>query len=585
MNGLHGFRGALRDAWSLAKPYWNSEEKWKARGLLAVIVVLQLGLVALNVVLTYWQNAFYNTLQDKDGAAFTQLLLLGHRPEGGSFMPGFSILATLYIVVAVYALYLNQALQIRWRRWLVGHMLSDWLGRHAYYRMALTEAGADNPDQRIADDTRLYVSTTLSLSLGLMSAVVTLLSFIVVLWGLSGEMTLFGVNIPGYLVWVALIYSAVGTWLAHLIGRRLIALNFNQQRVEADFRFNLVRVRENVEGIALHGGEAEEGTGLRARFGAVIQNWWAIMRVTKQLSFFTVGFAQVASIFPLIVASPAFFAGRIPLGTLIQTSTAFGSVQGAMSWIVTNYDDLASWRATVERLTGFHRAVAAARAATTEGPQAVPGTGAALTATGLRLALPDGRVLTEDAGLVLNPGESVLITGASGSGKSTVFRALAGIWPFGSGTVSRPEGEALFLPQRPYMPLGTLKRAVCYPHDAAAHADAEVAAVLTAVGLGALAGRLEESGAWERQLSGGEQQRLAVARALLVKPRWLFLDEATASLDPAAERDLYTLLKQSLPGTAILSIAHRPAVAAFHDRVLRLAKGRLEPVQPEETPA
>ncbi|MBO1081511.1 ABC transporter ATP-binding protein/permease [Roseomonas haemaphysalidis] len=585
MSRLDGFKGVLRDAWALAKPYWNSEEKWKARGLLAVIVALQLGLVALNVVLTYWQNAFYNTMQNKDGEAFTQLLVWGHRLEDGTFMPGFSILAALYIVVAVYALYLNQALQIRWRRWLVGHMLSDWLGRHAYYRMALTEGGADNPDQRIADDTRLYVSTTLSLALGLMSAVVTLLSFIVVLWGLSGDMTLFGIQIPGYLVWVALIYSVVGTGIAHLIGRRLIALNFNQQRVEADFRFNLVRVRENVEGIALHGGEAEEGTGLRHRFGAVMRNWWNIMRVTKQLSFFTVGFAQVASIFPLIVASPAFFAGRIPLGTLIQTSTAFGSVQGAMSWIVTNYDDIASWRATVERLTGFHRAVAAARAAADDGPQVAAGAGPALAASGLDLVLPDGRELTRDAALELRPGEAVLVTGASGSGKSTLFRALAGIWPFGTGQVSRPPGEALFLPQRPYMPLGTLKRAVCYPQDEAGHPDAEVVAALEAAGLSDLAPRLHEADAWERRLSGGEQQRLAIARALVNKPQWLFLDEATASLDPEGERALYTTLKQALPGTAILSIAHRPAVAQFHDRVLRLADGRLHPVPPQETPA
>lgn len=585
MNRLAGFKGALRDAWALARPYWSSEEKWKARGLLAVIVVLQLGLVALNVLLTYWQNAFYNTMQSKDGDAFTQLLLLGHRLEDGNFMPGFSILATLYIVVAVYALYLNQALQIRWRRWLVGHMLSDWLGRHAYYRMALTGGGADNPDQRIADDTRLYVSTTLSLSLGLMSAVVTLFSFIVVLWGLSGDMTLFGLQIPGYLVWVALLYSAIGTWLAHLIGRRLIALNFNQQKVEADFRFNLVRVRENVEGIALHGGEAEEGTGLRARFGAVMQNWWAIMRVTKQLSFFTVGFAQVASIFPLIVASPAFFAGRIPLGTLIQTSTAFGEVQGAMSWIVTNYDSIAAWRATVERLTGFHRAMAEARAAAEDGPQVSAGTGTALTASGLKLALPDGRVLTRDASLELRPGESVLVTGASGSGKSTLFRALAGIWPFGTGRVARPAGEALFLPQRPYMPLGTLKRAVCYPQDENAHSDGEVAAALETAGLPALVARLHEADAWDRRLSGGEQQRVAVARALVNRPTWLFLDEATASLDPEGERALYTALKQALPGTAILSIAHRPAVAQFHDRVLRLADGQLHPVPPQETAA
>ncbi|MBO1076730.1 ABC transporter ATP-binding protein/permease [Roseomonas marmotae] len=574
----------LRDAWALARPYWNSEDKWKARGLLAVVILLNLSLVGMNVLLTYWQAAFYDALQEKDFPAFSQLLLWGHWRESGSFMPGFSIIAALFIVVAVYQLYLNQALQIRWRRWLVGQMLHEWLDRHAYYRMGLTEGGADNPDQRIADDTRLYVSSTLNLGLGLMSAVVTLISFIFVLWGLSGPMAVFGINIPGYLVWVALIYSAIGTWLAHLIGRKLVGLNFNQQRVEADFRFSLVRVRENMEGIALHGGEAQEEAGLRARFAAVMNNWWAIMTATKQLTFFTAGFGQVAVIFPFIVAAPAYFAGRVALGGLVQTTRAFGEVQGAMSWFVTAYDELAAWRATVERLTGFHYAVSAARAAAEEGPRVSPSSGEALEAEGLRLALPNGRPLTEDASLRVEPGEAVLITGVSGSGKSTLFRALAGIWPFGSGQIHQPDGEVLFLPQRPYMPLGTLKRAICYPHDPAEHSDAEVTAALDKAGLAALAPRLHETDAWERRLSGGEQQRLAVARALLVRPRWLFLDEATASLDTAAERMLYTTLRRELPDTAIISIAHRPAVVEFHDRVLRLSEGRLAPSQLQETP-
>ncbi|EHM00927.1 ABC transporter, ATP-binding protein [Acetobacteraceae bacterium AT-5844] len=582
---MRGFLPFLRDAWALARPYWSSEDKWKARGLLAIIIILNLSLVGMNVLLTYWQAAFYDAMQTKDADAFTNLLLLGHRSEGGSYLPGFSVVAALFIVVAVYQLYLNQALQIRWRRWLVGRMLHDWLGHHAYYRMALTHGGADNPDQRIADDTRLFVDSTLNLGLGLMNSVVTLISFIVVLWGLSGAMTVFGVSIPGYLVWIALIYSLIGTWLAHLIGRKLIGLNFNQQRREADFRFSLVRVRENVEGIALHGGEPQEETGLRSRFGLVMDNWWAIMRATKQLTFFTAGFGQVATIFPFIVAAPAYFAGRIPLGALVQTSTAFGSVQGAMSWVVTNYDAIAAWRATVERLTGFHQAVDEAHAASLQGPTLKHGGSTALTAEDMRLGLPNGRVLTENASLRVEPGEAVLIMGASGSGKSTLFRAMAGIWPFGAGTVTQPDGEALFLPQRPYMPLGSLRRVVCYPHDPSQHSDAEITAALDKAGLGALAPRLDEEAAWERSLSGGEQQRLSVARALLVKPKWLFLDEATASLDTGAERQLYTLLRQELPGTAILSIAHRPAVAAFHDRVLRLADGRLSPVNPQEIPA
>ncbi|HEY8612586.1 MAG TPA: ABC transporter ATP-binding protein/permease [Roseomonas sp.] len=562
---------ALRDAWSLSRPFWNGEQRWAARGLLAVVVVLNLALVAMNVLLTYWQRGFYNALETKDWNAFINLLLLGGPTDDFGFIPGFSVIAALYIVVAVYALYLKQALQIRWRRWLTDSLTRRWLGNGAYYRLAVQDLGTDNPDQRIAEDARLFVDSTLTLGLGLMRAVVTLLSFILVLWGLSGEVTVFGVSIPGYLVWVALAYSALGTWLAHRIGRKLIGLNFLQEKVEADFRYALVRVRDNVEGIALHRGEAEERAALDQRFGAVIGNWWAIMTATKQLTFFTAGFSQVATIFPFVVVAPNYFAGRLPLGGLIQTSTAFGSVQEAMSWLVSNYTEVAAWRATVQRLTGFDAAVAQAETGTAEGPAVNAEAREGLEASALTVTLPDGRPLLKDTSLSVAPGEAVLVTGASGSGKSTLFRALAGIWPFGSGRIAVPEGRpALFLPQRPYLPLGTLRRSLCYPSPETAFDDASVKAALADAGLAHLAPRLDTAESWERVLSGGEQQRLAIARALLHRPAWLFLDEATASLDPAAEQHLYRLLRERLPDTAIISIAHRPAVAAFHDRTLRL---------------
>ena len=571
MRRLNAF---LRDAWALTKPYWTSEERGRAFLLLGAVVALNLSLVAMTVVLTYWQRAFYNTLEQKDAATFWSLLFLGGEADG-TWFPGFSLLAAIFIFVAVYQLYLRQALQIRWRRWLTRDYLDRWLADRAYYRIALTDPATDNPDQRIAEDIKLFVDDTLSLSLGLMNSVVTLISFIFVLWGLSGPLEVMGVSIPGYMVWVALIYSALGTWIAHLIGRPLIRLNFLQQRVEADFRYALVRLRDNVEGVALHGGEADENRGLQVRFTALMTNWWGIMTATKRLTFFTAGFSQVASIFPIVVAAPAYFAGKIPLGGLIQTSSAFGQVQGAMSWFVDNYARLTEWRATVERLTGFTAAVAAARIAT-GGVRAEAGAEPALVVSGVTLHLPDGRVLVENAALRLEKGEAVLISGASGSGKSTLFRALAGIWPFGSGRVVLPEGaRALFLPQRPYLPLGSLRRAVCYPLEAASVPDEAVRAALTAVGLPRLIERLDEEDIWDRRLSGGEQQRLAFARALLVKPDFLFLDEATASLDPEGEAALYALLASHLPGTAVLSIAHRPAVAAFHGRQLRVAEGRL----------
>jgi len=563
-----GLRSFLSDAWALARPYWTSAERGPALLLLAAVVALNLSIVGMTVVLTYWQRAFYNALEQKDAATFWGLLLWGGEAEG-TWFPGFCLIAAAYILIAVYGLYLRQALQIRWRRWLTENYLDQWLADRAYYRIALMDADTDNPDQRIAEDLKLFVDDSLSLSLGLLSAVVTLFSFIFVLWGLSGPLEVLGVSIPGYMVWVALAYSGFGTWLAHLIGKPLIRLNFLQQRVEADLRYALVRVRDNVEGVALHGGEADEARGLKARFGVLMGNWWALMVATKRLTFFTAGFGQVASIFPIVVAAPAYFAGRMPLGGLIQTSSAFGQVQGALSWFVDNYARLTEWRATVERLTGFRHAIEAARAA--RPGITVAEAGDALDLRDLTLRLPDGRVLLAGAALRVAKGEAVLVSGASGSGKSTLFRALAGIWPFASGQLTRPEGaRALFLPQRPYLPLGSLRRAVCYPLDAASVPEAAIRAALTDVGLAALNERLDAEDSWDRALSGGEQQRLAFARALLVKPDLLFLDEATASLDPAAEAALYGLVATRLPGTTLLSIAHREAVAHFHGRQVRL---------------
>jgi vitamin B12/bleomycin/antimicrobial peptide transport system ATP-binding/permease protein len=560
---MRRFGPFLRDCWALTRPYWTSDERGRGLVLLIAVIALNLSLVGMTVLLTYWQRAFYNALEAKDAATFWALILLGGEADG-TWFPGFCLVAAAYILIAVYALYLRLALEIRWRRWLTERYLADWLSDRAYYRIALTDRETDNPDQRIAEDIKLFVEKTLLLGIDLMRNVVTVFSFLLVLWTLSGPLEVFGVSIPGYMVWVAILYSVLGTWLAHLIGRPLILLNFRQQRFEADFRFSLMRVREHVEGVALYRGEADEQRGLVRRFRALMENWWAIMVATKRLTFFTAGFTQVASIFPIVVAAPAYFAGRMPLGGLIQTSSAFGQVQGALSWFVDNYRELTEWRATVERLTGFTRAIRQARAA--EG--------------GVQAAAPDGagisRTLMRNAALRLDPGESVLLTGASGSGKSTLFRALAGIWPFGRGELRIPDGaRILFLPQRPYLPTGTLRRAVAYPLEAASVPEAEIRAALDAVGLPHLAPRLDEEDAWDRSLSGGEQQRLAAARALLVKPAFLFLDEATASLDPGNEARLYALLKERLPATAILSIAHRDSVAKFHDRGLRVEAGAL----------
>ena len=570
---MRGFGPFLRDAWRLALPFYRSEEKWAARGLLAAIVTLNLLLVGINVQLSYWNRAFYDAIQSKDETSFWELLLLWRSNDKG-FTPGFCILAGLFILIAIYRTYLSQWLRIRWRGWMTERLMADWMAERAYWRIALQADsarghGTDNPDQRIAEDLRDFADETLSLGLGLLSSVVTLFSFVTILWTLSGPLSLLGITIPGYLVWIALLYAAAGTALSHLIGRPLAALNFNQQRYEADFRFGLARMRENLEGIALYSGEAQEKHAAAGRFAIIVKNWRQIMDRTKLLNAFTSGFDQIAVIFPIIVAAPGYFGGAITFGALMQTTGSFRSVENAMAYFVHAYSTIATWRATVERLSAFRAAIEEARTAP-PGVTVTPAGDGAYALEAVTLRLPDGRKLVDQQSFRFAPGEWVAIGGRSGVGKSTIFRALAGLWPFGSGTVSKPGGTSLFLPQRPYIPLGTLRRAVTYPGDLAAYSDATVRDALAAVGLGQLEAVLDTEEPWGQRLSGGELQRLAIARALLAKPEWLFLDEATSSLDPQSEGELYALLRARLPGATIISIAHRPTVAALHDRRLVL---------------
>lgn len=559
-----------RDTWTLARPYFSSSKRVTAWSLLAAIVVMNLALVGMDVVLSFWNRAFFNSLQNKDYEAFTELLLTYNRSPETGLLPGFVAIAVVYIVVAVYRTYLNQWLQIDWREWMTTHLLDDWLADRAYYRISLTagtgaDQGTDNPDQRIAEDIRGYVTNSLAIGLDLLSNIVTLFSFVTILWTLSGPASLLGINIPGFMVWVALAYAAAGTLLTHWIGKPLIGLNFEQQRVEADFRFSLSRLRENLEGVALYRGEAQETMGLRAQFSEITHNWWSIMRRTKALNALIAGYSQVSSIFPIVVAAPRFFAGTLNLGGLTQTAGAFSSVQGAMSFFVNSYTALASLRATINRLTFFSTAIAAARAANREGLVIEPRTGPDYRLTDLTLKLPDGRVLVEAADLKLPRGRSTVFTGRSGSGKSTLFRAFSGIWPFGSGRLHRGEGTTLFLPQRPYFPLGTLRATVNYPGDADRTTDTEIYQALEDVGLAPLFAQIDRRDAWGLRLSGGEQQRLAIARALLLRPEWLFLDEATASLDQESEAEILRVLRERLPDTTVISIAHRPEVAAMHE--------------------
>jgi putative ATP-binding cassette transporter len=554
--------------WRLAHPYFFSEDRLRGRILLASVIAIELGLVGINVLINRWNNDFYNALQERDWEVFVAQLAY------------FCVLAAAYVALAAYQIYLQQWLVIRWRTWMTKRYLDHWLAGPNHYRMQLLGDAADNPDQRIAEDVRLFVERGLYIGLKIFGAVVSLLSFVVILWTLSdaAPFSLFGyeIAIPGYLVWAALIYAVIGTALTHYIGSPLIGLNFNQQRYEADFRFNLVRVRENSEQIALLRGERAEDAQLLQRFGFVITNWHAIMTRLKNLTFLIAGYKQVAAVFPYIVVSPAYFSGRMQLGGLMQTAGAFDHVREALSVIIEVYRELAEWRAVIARLDGFDTAMAQAQAAATVKPAievSARAGASAIEIDRLLVRLPQGAPLVAVEDVAVRPGDRVLVTGPSGAGKSTLFRAIAGIWPFGGGAVIVPEGaKVMTLPQRPYFPIGTLAAAVSYPAAPGTFSARRLADLIAAVGLPALAGRLTEEAHWNRLLSLGEQQRLGIARAILAAPDFLFLDEATASLDEPAEAALYRLLHERLGNATIVSIGHRSTLNAFHPRHLALVR-------------
>jgi putative ATP-binding cassette transporter len=564
---VNNIRSTLTAVWRISAPYFNSDDKWAGRGLLAAVISIELATVYLTVLFNKWNNVFYNALQERNQAVFTYQI--GY----------FCVLAAFWVGLKVYQLYLNQWLQIRWRNWMTNRYLGGWLHDANHYRMQLLGDAADNPDQRIADDTQRFVEQTLALGIGLLSAVVTLASFIFILWVLSNEapLHLFGrdIPIPGYLVWAALIYALLGTILTHLIGWPLVGLNFQQQRYEADFRFNLVRVRENSEQIALLRGEPVERARLRGRFGLVIQNWLAIMQRTKKLTAFTSSYSQASVIFPYVLIAPAYFAEKVQLGGMMQTLSAFTSVQDALSFFISAYRTLAEWQAVVARLSGFETAIEAANALALKDDtiHVAASDKAGIDLEKLVVSLPGAAPLVTADGFDIRRGERTLLTGPSGSGKSTLFRAIAGIWPFGKGSITIPaQANLMMLPQRPYFPVGSLMAAVAYPAEANAFGRTQIADALIAVGLPKLASRLDEEAHWNRMLSLGEQQRLGLARALLLKPQYLFLDEATASLDEPSEAALYRLIEEKLPATTIVSIGHRSTLEPFHQRQIVMSR-------------
>ncbi|MCG1046726.1 MULTISPECIES: ABC transporter ATP-binding protein/permease [Mycetohabitans] len=557
--------------WSLIKPYWVSDEKWIAWGLLALVVAINMTMVAVNAWFNTWQRVFFDSIQQYNYPVFKHSLLQ------------FTAIAMAMILLGSYRTYFRQMLEFRWRQWLTTQYMHAWLSGRAYYRIERDKL-ADNPDQRVSVDLQELASTTLALSLDFLSTSVTLLWFSHVLWQLAGPLsfTVFGtdVTIPGYMVWTALLYAVIGSYITHRVNHPLVSINYQQQRVEADFRFSLIRLRENADQIALYEGERTEEKALQGVFGHIRDNWRMIMRYTRRLNIVVVSYSQLAIVFPFIAAAPKYFEKAVSYGGYQQTIGAFGTVSNAFSWFISSYSTLAAWRAVINRLKEFQRIMAqpqllesTSRATEHGGIHMRMADTTVLRVQALRLLRPDGTPLSTIGSFVIAPGSRVLVRGASGSGKSTLLRSLAGLWPFGSGTIEMPvNARVMFVPQKSYVPIGTLKGALCYPATADAFTDADCADVLRACRLGERVDQLNVSDHWERVLSPGEQQRLAIARVLLQKPDFLFLDEATSALDLDTEAALYHVLTQRLAHAAIVSVAHRESVQAMHDETIEVVR-------------
>lgn len=585
MGNVQAARQALQEAWSLVLPYLRSDERWRALGMLVLMAVLTITATALTRANAEWAGALSTALQQRDADSFWRLL------------GWFPLLGGAIIVAAVVLFYVVQMLQLRWRRWLTQHYLQRWLGQQAFYRLELARNAPgvqvpDNPDQRIQEDVNVFTEMTLVLASGLLRSLLTLCLFTGMLWGVSegADITLpqalggAALDIPGFMVWIALLYCGLGTWITFIIGRPQRQLNFDKQRLEANFRHHLVRVRDNAEAIALDGGERIERAQLGGRFDALLDTTRTLIHKQKNLIWFSTFYMVTAMVFTDLLLAPRYFRGEIEMGVLISTSMAFAAVQGALSWLVDNYQQLAVWRATVQRLHGFERALAhdaatrsgacdsalvttlttppagGAAAGPAEGGQA-----SALQAQLQQVALPGGRAVLQHAQLQVLPHERVLLEGPSGSGKSTLLRVLAGIWPHAQGQVQRP-ANAMFIAQRPYLPEGPLRDALAYPDAADRYSDAQLRQALQDALLPGLVDALDTHAVWASTLSGGEQQRLAVARVLLKRPAWVFADEASSALDKAAEAHLYQQLVQlaQAEGGALVSVAHRDSVRAFH---------------------
>lgn len=554
----------FRDVWYLTKSYWQSEEKKKAFFLLGCIIALTLGVVYMLVLLNQWNNSFYSALQNYDAKKIFDELI------------HFSWLAAIYILLAVYSYYLQQTLILNWRRWLTTRFIDIWLQNKTYYNLQMFGKDTDNPDQRISEDVRQFVEMTLSFGIGILKAFCTFASFVVILYNLSGSLsfTFMGKTwtINGYMLWASLLYSVIGTYITHIVGRKLVKINFIQQKYEADFRFSMIRLRESAESVAFYRGEAQEGSVFKQRFKMLLDNFWKLVNKQKQLVFLNSGYSQIAIIFPFVVAMNRYLTKEVTLGGLMQVASAFGRVQDSLSYFVDMYSSIAQWQAVVMRLTHFghhmHEVSQQAERFHVERFAAAD----AVKVSNMQINLPDGQPLLQNISFTLQPGHNVLIKGVSGSGKSTLLRAISGIWPFVDGKIFLPERDKLmFIPQKPYLPLGTLRAALNYPGNKPID-DTELIYLMDLCQIGYLKDKLDLEADWSHVLSVGEQQRLAFVRAHIQQPQWLFLDEATSALDEDTEATMYSLLQERLQQTTVVSVGHRSTLNKYHELVLRLNK-------------
>ena len=557
-------RQFFRDVWYLTKSYWQSEEKKKAFFLLGCIIALTLGVVYMLVLLNQWNNSFYSALQNYDAKKIFDELI------------HFSWLAAIYILLAVYSYYLQQTLILNWRRWLTTRFIDIWLQNKTYYNLQMFGKDTDNPDQRISEDVRQFVEMTLSFGIGILKAFCTFASFVVILYNLSGSLsfTFMGKTwtINGYMLWASLLYSVIGTYITHIVGRKLVKINFIQQKYEADFRFSMIRLRESAESVAFYRGEAQEGSVFKQRFKMLLDNFWKLVNKQKQLVFLNSGYSQIAIIFPFVVAMNRYLTKEVTLGGLMQVASAFGRVQDSLSYFVDMYSSIAQWQAVVMRLTCFghhmHDVYQQAERFHVERFAAAD----VVEVNNMQINLPYGKPLLENISFTLHPGHNVLIKGVSGSGKSTLLRAISGIWPFVDGKIFLPERDKLmFIPQKSYLPLGTLRAALNYPGNKPID-DTELIYLMDLCQIGYLKDKLDLEADWSHVLSVGEQQRLAFVRAHIQQPQWLFLDEATSALDEDTEANMYSLLQERLQQTTVVSVGHRSTLNKYHELVLRLNK-------------